>query len=196
MADDPPSPTPDAELEPRARILRATVELIAEVGWTRVTTRSVAERASVNNALVHYYFGSKRALLQQAATEALMAEFGGPMEALAGDDDLARGVRELIASFGTVHASSPSGRLVVEITQQALRDPDLQDLVRDLLREFRDAVEARLRAAGRPAQEARGLAVLLAALLDGLYLHVLLDPDIDLTAAAEALRPLLPEEDR
>lgn len=194
MADDPPSPTPGAELEPRARILRATVELIAEVGWTRVTTRSVAERASVNNALVHYYFGSKRALLQQAATEALMAEFGGPMEALAAGDDLARGVRELIASFGTV--SSPSGRLVVEITQQALRDPDLQDLVRDLLREFRRAVEARLRTAGRPAQEARGLAVVLAALLDGLYLHVLLDPDIDLTAAAEALRPLLPEEDR
>ncbi len=194
MADDPPSPTPGAELEPRARILRATVELIAEVGWTRVTTRSVAERASVNNALVHYYFGSKRALLQQAATEALMAEFGGPMEALAAGDDLARGVRELIASFGTV--SSPSGRLVVEITQQALRDPDLQDLVRDLLREFRRAVEARLRTAGRPAQEARGLAVVLAALLDGLYLHVLLDPDIDLSAAAEALRPLLPEEDR
>lgn len=198
MPDDPPSPTPrpGSESEPRARILRATVELIAEVGWTRVTTRLVAERAAVNNALVHYYFGTKRALLQQAASEALMAEFAGPLEELVAGGDLAYGVRELIASFGTVVATSPSGRLVLEITQQALRDAELQEMVRALLRDFRQAVEARLRTAGRAPREARGLAVLLAALLDGLYLHVLLDPELDLSAAADALRPLLPEEDR
>jgi len=191
--DEPARP---AEPDARSRILRATSELITELGWNRVTTRRVAERAAVNNALLHYYFGTKRALLQQAAAQALMEELSSPLASLISGGDLGRGVREAIAWFDEARASNASGRLIIEVTLQALRDPELQTMVRGMLSEFRDAVEARALAEGRVREEARGLAVMLTALLDGLYLHALLDPDLDLRAAAVALRPLWPEEDR
>ena len=39
----------------RQRLLAASSSLIVERGWSAVTTRAVAERAGVNQALVHYY---------------------------------------------------------------------------------------------------------------------------------------------
>lgn len=183
-------------LDPRERILRATAELIAELGWTRVTTRKVAERAGVNNALVNYYFGTKRALLLQAATDALMNEIGGPMQALARNADLGAGVAEAIAWLEGAGPSHTSSRIVVEMMAQAVHDPALRETSRTLLQEFRQALRVRAMAHGRSPAEAEGLATVLAALLDGLYLHILLDPDLDLRAAAAALQPLFPEEDR
>lgn len=185
-----------AGLDPRERILRATAELIAELGWTRVTTRKVAERAGVNNALVHYYFGTKRALLVQAATDALMNEIGGPMDALMSHADLGSGVAEAIAWLEGTGPSHTSSRIVVEMMAQAVHDPALRETSRAMLQEFRQVFRARAIERGLPPAEAGGLATVVAALLDGLYLHVLLDPDLDLSAAAAALRPLFPEENR
>lgn len=185
------APSPD----PRRRILRATTELIAEVGWTRVTTRKVAERAGVNNALLHYYFGTKRALLLQAATDALMHEFGGPLEALTGSDDLGRGVMAAFAWLEGAGPSNTSSRIVAEMMLQAVHDPALRETSRTMLQDFRRAVQAKATEQGWPPETATGLATVLAALLDGLYLHMLLDSDLDLRAAAAALRPLFAEED-
>ena len=183
-------------LDPRERILRATAELIAELGWTRVTTRKVAERAGVNNALVHYYFGTKQALLVQAATDALMNELGGPMEALASGTDLQHGVAEAIAWLERAGPSHTSGRIVVEMMAQAVHDPALRETSRAMLQQFRQLVRERAAEGGLPLEQASGLATVVAALLDGLYLHTLLDPELDLHAAAAVLEPLFPEEDR
>jgi AcrR family transcriptional regulator len=194
--EEPASEGRASTLDPRERILQATAELIAEFGWTRVTTRKVAERAAVNNALVHYYFGTKRALLVQAATDALMNELGGPMEALASGADLREGVTEAIAWLERAGPSHTSSRIVVEMMAQAVHDPALRETSRAMLQEFRQLVRERAARQGLPQEQAGGLATVLAALLDGLYLHILLDPDLDLHAAAAVLQPLLPEEDR
>jgi AcrR family transcriptional regulator len=193
--EPPPTEGVGAALDPRRRILRATAELIAELGWTRVTTRKVAERAGVNNALVHYYFGTKRALLLQAATDAFMNELGGPLEALATYDDLGQAVPEAIAWLGSAGPSHTTGRIVVEMMLQAVHDPALRETSRQMLHDFRQAVRAKAAEQGWPGDAAAGLATVLAALLDGLYLHVLLDPELDLRAAAAALGPLFSKED-
>ena len=209
MSNDDATRDPDAEgagrvptasgtrgaLDPRRRILRAAAELIAELGWTRVTTRKVAERAGVNNALVHYYFGTKRALLLQAATDAFMNELGGPLEAIVARDDLGEAVHEAIAWLGRSGPSHTTGRIVVEMMLQAVHDPALRETSRHLLHDFRRAVQAKAAEQGWPTETAAGFAIMLAALLDGLYLHVLLDPELDLHAAAAALRPLFTRED-
>jgi AcrR family transcriptional regulator len=54
----------------RDRILRSAVEEIAEVGWQGARTRSIAGRAGVNNALVHYHFSTMEDLLLEAAATA------------------------------------------------------------------------------------------------------------------------------
>lgn len=46
----------------RERILDAAEELFAEHGFDGVTVRQVTRRASVDVALAHYYFGTKRGL--------------------------------------------------------------------------------------------------------------------------------------
>ena len=47
----------------RTALLDAATELFAEKGPSDVSVREVATRAGVNHGLVHYYFGSKDALL-------------------------------------------------------------------------------------------------------------------------------------
>ena len=62
----------------RARLLSAAASLIAERGWSAVTTRAVAERAGVNQALVHYHFGS----IDNLRREAVMARLTPAIEGL------------------------------------------------------------------------------------------------------------------
>ena len=50
----------------RDRLIEATLVEIVERGWGGVRSRSVAERAGVNNALVHYHFGSMDRLRLEA----------------------------------------------------------------------------------------------------------------------------------
>ena len=55
------------------KLIRATAELLGEVGPNSLSIRAIAERAGVNHGLVHHYFGGKDALLQ-AAMERLVHE--------------------------------------------------------------------------------------------------------------------------
>ena len=50
--------------------MAAAAELIAELGWGRVTTRAVATRAGVLHGSVSYHFRGKQELLTEAALDA------------------------------------------------------------------------------------------------------------------------------
>lgn len=55
------------------------MELVAERGWSAVSTRVLAERAGVVPRAVHYHFASLQTLLREAtvtAMRALIGEFG------------------------------------------------------------------------------------------------------------------------
>ena len=54
-----------ARLEATEAILDAAECLLIDVGYARITTRRLAERAGVNQGLVHYYFGSMEEVLLQ-----------------------------------------------------------------------------------------------------------------------------------
>jgi AcrR family transcriptional regulator len=47
-------------------LLEAAERLLVDVGYSRITTRGLAEEAGVNHGLVHYYFGSNENLLVRA----------------------------------------------------------------------------------------------------------------------------------
>jgi AcrR family transcriptional regulator len=55
-----------ARQEATEAILDAAEDLLVDVGYARITTRRLAERAGVNQGLVHYYFGSMEEVLLQA----------------------------------------------------------------------------------------------------------------------------------
>ena len=58
----PPKAKAEAAGDTRESILDAAEDLFSKHGFYGVTIREVAREAGVDTALVHYYFGSKRAL--------------------------------------------------------------------------------------------------------------------------------------
>lgn len=170
--------------------MAAAVELIAEQGWAGVTTRAVAERAGVNHSLVHYHFGSVDGLLFQAATTAL-AEAGDESMALLEIEDLAAGLEASLQSLAHSVEKGPLAVATVEFLVQACRHDEMREWLREMLGQYREAMAERFRKA-----EAEGaiqnvdpdaLAVLVAAVFDGLSLHLIVDPDLDLDAAMDIL---------
>ena len=64
-------PPADDDANPRERLLDAAERLFAERGFEGTPLRAVAEAAGVNPALVSYYFGGKRGLLEAVFEQAL-----------------------------------------------------------------------------------------------------------------------------
>ncbi|SNS75278.1 transcriptional regulator, TetR family [Actinomadura meyerae] len=180
----------------RIRLLEAAVAVMAEGGWAAVTSRAVADRAQANNALVHYYFGSVDALRRAAVLHAVEQELEGPVEAILRAEDTLAGVAEAVRALVDRGAGTAGQRVMVEAMLHGVRDEELRAETERQIRMFRDLLAARLaedRKAGalRPDADPRGLAVAIAALLDGLLMHVLIDPGTEAGDAAAGLLALL-----
>lgn len=70
-----PAPCPSllqaGATEPRARLLRAALRLFSAQGFSRTSTRDIAQAAEVNLAAIRYYFGDKAGLYRATLTEAV-----------------------------------------------------------------------------------------------------------------------------
>lgn len=153
----------------RARLLAAAAELIAEVGWTAISTRLLAERAGVAAGLVHYHFAGLPALLREAAlarTRAVLDETGA---ALAATPDPAVGLRNLMAELDAYPGRDPTSTLFIETCLAASRDERLRAGLVELIEEYRHQLAGWLRAAGQDQPERT--AAVLAAAIDGVMLH-------------------------
>lgn len=179
----------------RARILDATVELMAEVGIDRVRARAVADRAGVNPALVHYYFGTMAALVVEAAQHALLTDLGPAVDAFASGATVQDGVAAILAWI-TEHGRTPGATILAEAMVKGTRDPDFRSWSRSAARRFRGLILERLEQ-GRDAGEVdaaldlEAAALLLAAALDGLLFHHLVDPNLAVTRAVGPIADVL-----
>jgi AcrR family transcriptional regulator len=182
--------------ETRRRILEAAGALVAERGWGAVSTRLVADRAGVNQALVHYHFGSKEALLRLAVARAIDSEIADAVAPMLAASSFEAGLDATLTAIGRFDPGSPSGVLLAEAMLRATRDPLVGESIAVELAGFRQMLTDRLRAA-RDAGEIRAdldpaaTATALAALLDGLLLHRIADPAIDLGGLHAAIGTML-----
>jgi AcrR family transcriptional regulator len=94
----------------KTQILDASEELFAERGYAATSIRRIADQTSVNPALIHYYFGNKKALLQNVMDRALK-----PMS-------------EAIASMKNNADASPE-RIAALLTSMAARHPNIPRLL-------------------------------------------------------------------
>ncbi|MDR9450006.1 MAG: TetR/AcrR family transcriptional regulator [Acidimicrobiia bacterium] len=180
----------------RRKILDAAALLIAELGWSDVTTRRIAERAGVNNALIHYYFGTKEALLIEAASTMFAEEFEGPMTRMAAARTFGDGLRAFVDYLRVIEEHGPGVTVSVEALLRGVRDEAVRAWIEVVLGSARQLLEQLVTAAqGRgelPADlDIRGAAVVLAALLDGLVLYRLVSPDLDLDAVESSLLAMM-----
>ena len=179
----------------RERLLRAAAELIAEVGWGRVTTRAVAARAGLPHGSVSYHFRGKQDLLTEAALRTFEQAF--PVVEI----DVLERLTDFLALFeawvgGGADVDPVVAGVAMEAMLEAERNPLLRERLADTMRAYRAALVrlASREGSGAPlpgGATAAGLATLLAAVGDGLFLHARIDPELDGTTALAALRALL-----
>jgi AcrR family transcriptional regulator len=179
----------------REKLMAAAAELIAELGWGRVTTRAVAERAGLPHGAVSYHFHGKQELLTEAAMFAFArAVPADEFAALAGVQDL---IGLIAAEVADRDAIDPVlSRLMFEAMREAERDPALRERMGAMLARYREMMIAAVRAEQQrgtvfAGASADAIATLIGAVGDGLLLHALLDPDLDVRPALDALRALL-----
>jgi AcrR family transcriptional regulator len=179
----------------RERLMGAAAQLIAELGWGRVTTRAVAARAGLPHGAVSYHFHGKQELLVESALHAFAAAL--PADAFAALHSIGDLLALIRAEVGDPDAIDPvTSRLMLETMREAERDPLLRERMGTMMRDYRglitDLVRGEQRRGVLPARvPAESLATLLGAAGDGLLLHALLDPDLDVGAALDALRELI-----
>ena len=171
----------------------AAIALLCEGGWQAVTTRGVAERADTNAGLIHYHFGGLPGL--HAAIVRRVGELViNPLvtELLDAPDEWAAlaAVRRLLPE---TTGDERTARLSAELLAGATRDPALGEVLRDQLREARTQIAGRIRQLhpGWPPERATAVATLVAALIDGLVLHHMLDQDLPVGEALAGVEDLL-----
>lgn len=191
-----PQPTAAARgVEVRGRLLAAAAELVPEIGWNAVSTRNLADRAGVAPGLVHYHFRSLRALLHEAVVAAmreLLAEMGPTFS----ETDPASAIEELLGQLDGYTGDDPTSLLFTEAFLAATRDDGLRAEIAALLDEFRGWLVRSLDAHGYVDPEAT--AAVLAAAIDGVLLHRVLNPALTAASVTPVLHRLLarPTTDR
>lgn len=180
----------------RAAILGATVALIGELGWGQVTMRAIAARAGVPHGAISYHFQGKDDLLRQAAIAGTLQALAEPLAMAQAAGDVREMFEGTLGWFAGGGLEDPSVALLLETVRQASRDPSLRDPLATEMKRFRIALTELVRrdqekGAITADTPAAGTATVIAALLDGLLLHLILDPELDLQGAAEAVRTLL-----
>jgi AcrR family transcriptional regulator len=181
----------------RQRLLRAAAELIAELGWGRVTTRAVAERAGLPHGTVSYHFRGKQELLIEAALVTIEQAFS--REELQHLRSVADVLEISAARITDLDAVDPVlSELVIDAMLEARRNPALRERMGAMTVDFRRlltelvSTEQEHGAISNQAPAA-ALATLILAAGDGLFLNAMLDPELDVTEALDALRKLLHE---
>ena len=185
-----------AEGSTRKRILEATVELMAEIGIDRVRTRAIAERAGVNPALVHYHFGSIAALVMEAAEYALLQELGPSIDVFVSAATVQEGITAILEWIEQRAERTPGATILAEAMVKATRDPAFRRWTTQASRRFRAIILERLMTARAnheiaPELDVEATAVLLAAALDGLLFHRLVDSGLDVRQTAEPIAQML-----
>lgn len=180
----------------RQLILQATIALMAEIGIDRVRTRTIAERAGVNPALVHYHFGSVSALVLEAAEDALQRELGPSIDVLRSGATMKASLRAILAWIERYGERTSGSTILAEAMVKATRDPSFRRWTKGASQRFRTVILERLEAARDageldPNQDLAAAAVLLAAALDGLLFHRLVAPTLNVMQTAAPLEGML-----
>lgn len=172
----------------RKAVLRAAIELIAEHGYAATSMAQVAEAAGISPSGLAHHFPSKKALLgavldHRDAMDSLAEDTGeGPWKVFDGLVSLAQvnsGRRQLVALYMTMigEAASPAHparpwmerhyQTTLLLLEEAVHEGQQQGAIH----------------ADAPAQH---LARATVALMDGLQVQWLLDPQVDMVAEMRA----------
>jgi len=171
-------PAPEAgrpSEDARARLLQAGLHLFAQQGYSKTSTRELAEAASVNVASISYYFGDKAGLYRavfiepMGSPEADLARFNGT------DLTLTQVLRGFYDSFLEPLRRGDEARLCMKLHFREMLEPTglcelgITDGIRPLHEALLDQLCRHFKLKG-PDTDLQRLAICLAGL--GVHMHV------------------------
>jgi AcrR family transcriptional regulator len=187
--------------EKAQRIVEAMRSSVARRGIAGSTFEHVAREAGVSRGLLHYYFGTKEALLVEVVrrdTEHRIARLDEPLGKAGSVDEV---LEILVADLEDSIQNEPGfWVLLFDLFTAGRRNPEIQREVGELFNRTRDHVAEILRAKQAegvisPRFDINSVVALLFAMADGIALQVLSDPDRDHTevivAGTQAARHIL-----
>ncbi|WP_170400853.1 TetR/AcrR family transcriptional regulator [Ruegeria arenilitoris] len=172
------------EAQRREDLIRATVDCIAEEGLKGTTVRKVAARAGVTNGLIRHHFESKEHLLLEAYRDTVRGMTRIAREAILDSNSEPRDrlCRFLKASLTAPVVDRRTFAVWANLISNIHVDDNLIDIHRESHLEFRDEIEALLRDLleyrNPSVQECRRLAVMVNAVVDGLWLQGSMSRDL------------------
>jgi AcrR family transcriptional regulator len=173
----------------RRRILAVTAGLIGERGWSGFSTRDIAAAAGVTQGVVTYHWRSKDDLVREAALRAAADSLEPVTGALRAGPTVRSALERMLVLIDAVRHQPALTALLFETMLHAGRDEPLRERLAVMVREFRAELAHALEREG--AAEPDTQAAALAAALDGLLLHAVVDTELDVAAAGAALLALL-----
>jgi AcrR family transcriptional regulator len=109
----------------RLAILRSTIKLLQENGFSEFTIEAVADRAAVGKATVYRWWPNKGALIADAFASSVTPELHFP-DTGSIDKDMSQQMRQLIKVF-----SGQQGKIVSAILGAGQSDPELIEAFRE-----------------------------------------------------------------
>ena len=91
----------------KTQILDTAEEFFSDFGYAATSIRRIAEKADVNPALVHYYFGNKKSLLQSVLERVLKPMMKAIAEMKDGPDASPELIAQLLISMAAKHPNIP-----------------------------------------------------------------------------------------
>jgi AcrR family transcriptional regulator len=167
----------------REDLLAGAVRCLRDKGYAHTTARDIVAASGTNLASIGYHYGSTRALLNAAVLQA-MDDFGAQMAQAIGTDTeagattLERFERFWIRVIDSFRASNQVWLATFDIFTVAQRDPEVRAAVADGLEDARTFWAQTLYGVDPADQEqARAVGSLHQALVSGVLVQWLIDPD-------------------
>ncbi len=131
----------EARQQATTALMDAAEELLYEVGYASVSTRSLAEAAGMNHGLVHYYFGSMDELLAQTLHR-FVEQLATALEALYADPNLTFAEKwRLGARFWVDEPTSRFPKILLELLAMGWNKPELRIRLTEVHARFRGIFE-------------------------------------------------------
>ncbi|HEY3004814.1 MAG TPA: TetR/AcrR family transcriptional regulator [Kribbellaceae bacterium] len=131
MTDAVREPKQDRSRATRARVLEATVESLAELGWSGTTVAVVAQRAGVSRGATQHHFPTREDLVTAAIdymSDVRMAELREEAGRLPDGPERTGRIVEMLVRIYT----GPLFRAAIQVWAAAVSDPELKARVQPL----------------------------------------------------------------
>jgi len=168
----------------RERILDASEACFIASGFHAASMAQIASRAGISAGLIYRYFRSKAAIVRAIIDRHLEDECMRVMGRLNATDDMVDELLGVFEAYRRCRDPKMNAALMLELTAESTRDPELKQIVRDKDRVIGTSLNQMIRrsAAAQGVRlsttEARMRAVLLHCLIQGLIMRSISDPSL------------------